>query len=54
MGGQNHPEDKKPKTEDVEVVGMDWREIFTGDFVVNMLSVITALVIYDKFIKKRV
>ena len=31
---------------------MDWKEIFTGDFVVNMLSVIVALIVYDKWVKK--
>lgn len=37
-----------------EVSEMDWKEIFTGDFVVNMLSVIVALVIYDKFVKGKI
>ncbi len=30
---------------------MDWKEFMSGDFLVNMLSVIVALVIYDKFLK---
>ncbi|AHL23869.1 hypothetical protein BD01_2282 [Thermococcus nautili] len=33
---------------------MDWKEIFTGDFLVNMLSVLVALYVWEKFIKKRV
>ncbi|CAI1492057.1 conserved protein of unknown function [Thermococcus nautili] len=32
---------------------MDWKEIFTGDFVVNMLSVLVALWIWHKFLAKR-
>ncbi len=31
---------------------MDWKEIFTGDFLVNTISVVVGLVIYDKFVKK--
>lgn len=32
---------------------MDWKEIITGDFVINMLSVIGALYIWEKFLKKK-
>jgi len=35
-----------------EVSEMDWKEIFTGDFLVNMLSVIAALFIWEKWLKK--
>lgn len=33
---------------------MDWKEIFTGDFLVNMLSVLAALWIWNKFLKNKV
>ena len=35
-----------------EVSEMDWKEIFTGDFLVNTISVVVGLVVYDKFVKK--
>jgi len=33
---------------------MDWKEIFTGDFFVNTLSVLVALYIWNKFLKNKV
>ena len=33
---------------------MEWKEIFTGDFLVNMLSVLGALYIWEKFLKNKV
>jgi len=33
---------------------MDWKEILTGDFLVNMLSVLAALYIWNKFLKNKV
>ena len=35
-----------------EVSEMDWKEIFTGDFLVNMLSVLVALFVWEKWLKK--